>query len=242
MPEFLTTKGISFQIERIISNAEEFAYLMCYNFKIMDEYVERIINATNRNVKVKVIYGVEKIDEKTFKTLSEINNLQILHRPHLHAKMYLNEKELVLTSMNLYEYSENNNVELGLRITKEEEEGKIYREAFQEALEIIHSAKIMRPSMPISVGGKSETFIKKEKSRVVKKKTSAANNGYCIRCKKTIKHNRSRPLCDYHYGDWIQWHNPYYEEKYCHKCGRKTYGDTCYAEPSDCLKTSRQTP
>ncbi len=39
----------------------------------------------------------------------------------LHAKCYLNENEALLTSMNLYEFSQSNNDEMGLIVSKREE-------------------------------------------------------------------------------------------------------------------------
>ena len=38
-------------------------------------------------------------------------------RKNLHAKCYLNEKEALLTSMNLYEYSQEHNDEMGILVS-----------------------------------------------------------------------------------------------------------------------------
>lgn len=37
---------------------------------------------------------------------------------NLHAKCYLNENEAIITSMNLYEFSQMNNNEMGIHLTK----------------------------------------------------------------------------------------------------------------------------
>ena len=224
MAEFLTTKGIGSEIERIIRTAQNFVYLLSFNVNIRQEYLDRIVTATNRGVKVKLVYGVDRIDEASFQSLSKLNNVQILQRKGLHAKIYINENELVITSMNLSDYSENNNVEIGIRILKNQN-AKVYGEALQEVLEVIESADITRPMMPISVAGKNRNIVK------LKGKTKSSNKGYCIRCKSKIKFDREKSLCTSCYKVWSGWEDEYYGEEYCHNCGKKTYGDTCYAEP-----------
>ncbi len=49
--------------------------------------------------------------------------------------------------------------------------------------------------------------------------------GYCIRCKKKIFFNRYKPYCYDDWQDWVRWNNPFYTERYCHKCG-EPYGAT----------------
>ena len=44
-------------------------------------------------------------------------------------------------------------------------------------------------------------------------------DGYCIRCKEKIPLNRYKPFCYNDWQDWVRWNNPFYVEKYCHKCG-----------------------
>ena len=52
-------------------------------------------------------------------------SIQIFDVPTLHAKCYINEHEAILTSLNLYEFSRQNNEEMGIYV-KNQSEGVVY--------------------------------------------------------------------------------------------------------------------
>ncbi len=54
----------------------------------------------------------------------------------LHAKCYLNESEAIITSMNLYEFSQVNNNEMGIYIVKETD-ALLYNEIYEEVKRLI---------------------------------------------------------------------------------------------------------
>jgi phosphatidylserine/phosphatidylglycerophosphate/cardiolipin synthase-like enzyme len=54
----------------------------------------------------------------------------------LHAKCYLNENEAILTSMNLYEFSQVNNNEMGIHIDKATDPD-LYKDIYEEAQRLI---------------------------------------------------------------------------------------------------------
>ncbi len=49
-----------------------------------------------------------------FNFFKEFPNIQIRYERRLHAKYYSNESSAILTSMNLYTYSQDNNIEAGV--------------------------------------------------------------------------------------------------------------------------------
>ena len=53
--------------------------------------------------------------------------------------------------------------------------------------------------------------------------------GHCVRCGKGMDYNPEKPLCDNCYKSWAKYHDPKYEEKYCHSCGNKA--KTSFAKP-----------
>ena len=53
------------------------------------------------------------------KWLEGLTQIKTSFRRNLHAKCYLNENEALLTSMNLYEFSEKNNDEMGVLVSEE---------------------------------------------------------------------------------------------------------------------------
>ena len=52
--------------------------------------------------------------------------------PRLHAKCYLNEQAAIITSLNLYEFSQQNNEEMGVYIENKDIGKKLYAEIFSD--------------------------------------------------------------------------------------------------------------
>ncbi len=57
--------------------------------------------------------------------------------------------------------------------------------------------------------------------------------GFCIRCKKSIPKNTEKPLCYDDYKTWEIYSDIYYAERYCHSCGKEH--ETSFAKP-ECKK------
>jgi hypothetical protein len=57
------------------------------------------------------------------------------------------------------------------------------------------------------------------------------NVGFCIRTGVEIPFNPQKPMSDKAYKSWNQFKNPDYEESYCHKTGKKSYGKTYMRKP-----------
>lgn len=55
--------------------------------------------------------------------------------------------------------------------------------------------------------------------------------GYCIRTGNKIPFNPKKPLSDQAYKSWVQFGNPNYPEKYCHKTGKLSNGKTSVNNP-----------
>ena len=67
---------------------------------------------------VSLIFGKNEIQNLKEDKLSYCNNLKVYYLDNLHAKCYLNEDTALITSMNLYDYSEQNNREMGIEVKK----------------------------------------------------------------------------------------------------------------------------
>src|SRR5690606_13617598 len=62
------------------------------------------------------------------------------------AKCYLNEEICIVTSLNLYEFSQVNNNEMGI-LLRRSEDGEIYKDAYEEAQRIIRISEEVRVSL-----------------------------------------------------------------------------------------------
>lgn len=136
MAKFLTTVGNSYYVEQIIINSEESLTLVTPYLKLSRNLIERISDADKKGVKITLIYGKNELAQNERNKLDTINNLEIFYCENLHAKCYHNESSMIITSMNLYEFSERNNREMGIIIEKHDD-----TDIFKDTLKEIESIK-----------------------------------------------------------------------------------------------------
>ena len=203
----------------MIREAQKFAILISPYIQISEPYLERLRDAGNRKVKAIIVFRKDQLNKINDEAFSNISDLNLYFFDNLHAKCYLNESSAILTSMNLYDYSERNNREMGISFHREENE-KLYNEISDECNSIIKSS--------------NRYFIQKH-YQVSDQSNSVT--GLCIRCLAEIEFNPERPLCVKCYGEWSQYFNYDYPERGCHRCGkpgevsmRKPLCYDCYRE------------
>lgn len=139
MIEFLTTLQTATQIEQIVRGATKEITLVSPYLQLSRDLGERLLTAEEQGASVRLIYGKKReIQEETRQRLARLLGLELLYYHNLHAKCYYNEEKLVVTSMNLYEYSARNNREMGVLATADED---LYRSARQEVEGIARQAE-----------------------------------------------------------------------------------------------------
>lgn len=136
MAKFLTTVGNSFYIEQIIIRSVKSLTLVTPYLKLSKNLKERLLDAQREGVRITLIYGKNELAPKEKRNLFSFNNIEIYFCQNLHAKCYHNEDSMIITSMNLYEFSERNNREMGLLIEKDKD-----HEIFNDTLREIESIK-----------------------------------------------------------------------------------------------------
>lgn len=226
MAEFLTTSGISHHIENIIVGAKKKLVLVSPYLKISTNFYERLKDASHRDVIIKIIYGKDELKEIEKKQLLSLKNIELYFSQNLHAKCYFNETKMVITSMNMYEFSEKNNREMGVLIEKLKNE-ELFIKAVDETSSIFRSSEKKYPI--------ENSFVQEIKKSITVATNKISNNntydtkskppkkGYCIRCEKKIWYNPSEPYCNSCYNVWVNFSNPFYEEICCHRCGKYEY-------------------
>lgn len=143
MAEFLTTTANSFYIEKIIIDATEKLILVTPYLNLSKTLTERLIDADNQNISITIIYGKSELSKKEQTKLENLNNLELYYCENLHAKCYLNEHSMVITSMNLYEFSEKNNREMGIFITQADDK-EIYQKSLREIDSILSISELKK--------------------------------------------------------------------------------------------------
>lgn len=218
MAKFLTTTWVSSHIEDIIKRAKKKVVLVSPYLQFSQNFYERLRDAESNKVDITIIYGKNELNSKETELLSNLKQLKLFYSDNLHAKCYFNESEMVITSMNMYEYSEKNNREMGVFISKEGD-AEIFEDASRETLSILNFA--IPVDLKKKIGKQSNTTFDTQKrlQRGVAPKKYSNSSGYCIRCAESITLEPERPYCGACFYTWSQFENPHYEETTCHQCG-----------------------
>lgn len=220
MAEFLTTSGISMHIEDIIIEAKQELILVSPYLQISRTLFQRLKDASDKGIKITIVYGKDQLNHKEHASLSELNSIFLYFSDNLHAKCYYNEYKMVITSMNMYEYSEKNKREMGVLINSRDDKD-LYSKACQETQSIINFAKLEEQPTHKS-SKKTSNFKPDNNSKSYNKnytKVPTQHLGACIRCQEQIEHNTDRPYCYNCFNIWYQFENVDYDENYCHSCG-----------------------
>jgi phosphatidylserine/phosphatidylglycerophosphate/cardiolipin synthase-like enzyme len=216
--EFLTTTNTSARLENIIREANERLVLVSPYVQINPRLFENLKDANKRRVKITLIYGKDKgkLKSEEKDRLHDLQNLSLYFKESLHAKCYYNEKQLIITSMNLYDFSERTNYEMGVLVQKEEDKA-IYDLAVEE-VEIIrrNSEEIKRPSS-LAAMGKAVMGVVND---LVDDAAGTPKKGFCISCAQRIDLDPDRPFCGACYGKWAVRKKVTHQEQYCHVCGK----------------------
>jgi hypothetical protein len=138
MVKVLRTRGISHYLHQIITNANNKLILVSPFLQVSGEIKAHIKKQTQKNIDVKLISRKKSFDiyEEWFDNLNSSNSFSAIICNDLHAKCYLNESEALITSMNLYDYSIRNNEEIGVYVSKADD-NKVYEDILKMIDEII---------------------------------------------------------------------------------------------------------
>ena len=172
MPEFLDTTATSYYLEKLIKNARERLMLISPYFQLNQRIRQLIDDATRQTIDIRIVYGKEEQNEE-IRRLRLLENIQITFCKNLHAKCYLNEKGCIVTSLNLYEFSQANNHEMGVLFRKSSDP-EMYRSVCNEAERIVRISEIHLMEAPrkaaVTAGvKKAGTFEKVTTSHLAKK-------------------------------------------------------------------------
>lgn len=123
MARFLKGNDLNAELEKLLETAEGTIILISPYIKLHDRYKSSLLTHLKYpNLEIIVLFGKNEDDmsksmkQEDFDFFKQFPNVEILFENRLHAKYYANETKAILTSMNLYEFSQNNNIEAGVLI------------------------------------------------------------------------------------------------------------------------------
>ncbi len=142
------------------------------------------------------------------------HGIHVYEVDNLHAKIYLNEESVVVSSMNIYGSSTINSLDYAVVIRNEKD------------------AEQVRDYV-------TRLTARASGSKSTKAKLQVVRSGYCIRDGVRVSFDTERPLCSKCYATWMKYENVEYGENYCHLCGQPRA--TTYARPlcTECYKKTR---
>jgi hypothetical protein len=166
----------------------------------------------------------------------KIKNIQLYYKDELHAKCYFNENKMIITSMNLFKYSQANNREMGVLLEREKYPDA-YAKAVKETKSIISHSQNRTPKkmdyskQPTYQKSYSKPPYKKTISKPKKQEKKSflgsiadailGDAGHCIRCGTDVENDPNRPFCVKCFRSWSRYGDEDFKEKFCHSCGSK---------------------
>jgi len=139
MAKFLETQAISNELMRLIKDAKDKIILVSPYLKVNSQIQERLKTKSKIGTmsEIVIVYGKSELKKTELDWIKDIEDLKVIEKLNLHAKCYINEDRAIICSMNLYDYSQQNNIEMGILITRKEDE-----EAYQALMEEINNIKV----------------------------------------------------------------------------------------------------
>ncbi|WP_435138545.1 phospholipase D family protein [Formosa sp. A9] len=112
--EIISTTRISYEIEKLLIEASEYLILVTPYLKLNQRLKVKLSDTLNRVPFTYIVYRENSLQPGDLDWLQSFKNVRLFSIKNLHSKIYLNENFGIIASMNLYEYSQINNHEIGV--------------------------------------------------------------------------------------------------------------------------------
>jgi len=143
MAKFLNTSAINYFLEELIKETNDKLVLISPYLKVNNRIKELLQDKNRLKIDIRIVYGKAELNANEIAWLKNLEYIRTSYCENLHAKCYMNEKKCIITSMNLYDFSQINNNEMGILINKEEDI-ELYKEIKKEAERIIRISDEVR--------------------------------------------------------------------------------------------------
>lgn len=120
--EFLFDNQLIAAVEKLIRDSRK-SLLLVSPFIDLDARIKDALNEkrSKYDYELNVLFGkndnnyYKSVRKDSFDFLKQFPNIEIRYNERLHAKFYQNDFDFILTSLNLYDYSLANNIEVGIK-------------------------------------------------------------------------------------------------------------------------------
>lgn len=229
MAKFINTRKAVSEIEDLIKNAGQKLILISPYLKLSKDFKELLTYRNNKDRITTIVFGKQELNPDEMKFLQGLRFVILKYNEDLHAKCYVNDDKMIITSLNLYEFSMANNKEMGVLIDKTDPaDQQLFEDAYKEVDYISETSQrfelnAIKPTKPADN--------EKETSNKAQSNGTRKPTGYCIRTGVEIPFNLEKPLCYDAFKRWNEYGDGEYAEKFCHFSGEPSNGETCVNRP-----------
>ncbi|MFH1087945.1 MAG: phospholipase D family protein [Chloroflexota bacterium] len=207
-------QDVASRILRILSEAQKYVIMVTPYLKLWNHDQLEIEKAIKRGVQVRfIVRSDSNVTGSEDVGWLRSHGVKVSAVDGLHAKVYLNESMVVISSMNITAPSATNSFEIGC-LVKDKGDAKTLRDYVFQSLAMV--------AKPLDGNGHKSS----ERASPARERH---DQGVCIRCEQRIPLDTARPLCGSCFGIWSRWADPEYPENHCHNCGRQAI--VSYARP-----------
>jgi len=169
--KFLNTSGTNYFLEELIKSANDRLILISPFLKLNDRIKELLEDKNRLKIDVRIIYGKNELQNDEITWLSKLTFVRTSFCKNLHAKCYLNEESCIITSLNLYEFSQINNNEMGVSISRADD-AQLYQDTYEEAQRIIRISDEVRMSLEKVTANKVDKTLETTKEKSTNNKSN----------------------------------------------------------------------
>ena len=231
MAKFLNTTGVSYHLEELIKGTKDRLILISPYLQFTDRIKEHLSNLNIQKRDIRIVYRENKLQLEENNWLESQIGIRTSLCKNLHAKCYINENEAIITSMNLYEFSQQNNNEMGIYISKSQD-ADLYNSTLEEVQRLLTISEEIRVTVKkVTADTPPKTERKVDEIKPTNSKSVDKQTGFCIRTGVPIPFNVEKPMSYDAYKSWSKYNDPNYAEKFCHFSGEVSNGETSVSRP-----------
>lgn len=264
MAKFVTGGELNLALENLFATSKKQLVLISPYVKLHPRLIDILKKRkSDHTLKILMVFGKNDDDisksmaEDDFRFLTKFPNIEIRYENRLHAKFYANDKSAIFSSMNLYSFSQENNIEFGILTSTSvlgniagklisKTMGKVTwdHHAFLYFSKVFLNSEILFKKTPVykskflNLGKKYidsridvDNLSRFFELRIPIRANHVKKLGYCIRTRKMIPFNIQKPMCDDAFNNWKKYGNEDFAERYCHFSGEESFGQTSMARP-----------
>ncbi|MEI9943988.1 MAG: phospholipase D family protein [Chitinophagaceae bacterium] len=250
MAKFITGNELNHEIGKLFESAEKQLLLISPYMKLHHRFESTLLRKRNNDkLEITVVFGknednpAKSIRAEDVEFFKQFPNIEIRYEKRLHAKYFANEFSAIITSMNLYDYSQDNNIESGILMVQHLGRGLLdnlddqvynyFNGVMIEQSELLYSKKpnykegfLAKKYVDSTVTvDKLNSFFNSgkasKKNQPVTKTASLKPDGYCIITGENIPFDIKQPMNLNNFKAWQKKKDLKFKGSFCHFSGEK---------------------